>query len=457
MKPMIKRILIVISCILLFLVLFLLGAFLYSKTYKVPEQAETIENTTGLVQAKDRSLYDADGNRIQLRGVNAGQILLQEGWMSPFALEPLKNEDGFYVKDKDNNILYPEFTEEEFRAGIASNPNLQEYTYEELLQIYADCFFAEEDFRIIKEDLQMNTIRLPIYYLNILNENLTLKSEEEAFAYIDWFIGKAAEQELYVVLDLHGAPGSQNGFEHSGAAKREANLWTNAEYINATIELWDFISKHYTETVPELGAWIATYDILNEPTYEFNTKTTKDCWQVFDSIYKAIRENGDQHVITMEGCWGFNTLPDPATYGWENVQYEYHWYNLWSDILPYEVYFVYQDLMNVGRDYNVPTYIGEFTAFENKEAWAKELALFDERNYSWTIWNYKTTVTGWWTSSWGVYTCQLKAITENEDLKCNIATCTFEEYVEACEKTRTENCATGTLYEVLGEYNKTRK
>ena len=97
---------------------------------------------------------------------------------------------------------------------------------------------------------------------------------------------------------------------------------------------------------------------------------------------------------------------------------------------------------------------GEFTLFEDKEQWADSLALFDQRNYSWTIWNYKSTVTGWWTTSWGVYTCQLKAITENEDTKCNIATCTYEEYVATCEKVKTENCVTATLYDVIKEYNK---
>ena len=80
------------------------------------------------------------------------------------------------------------------------------------------------------------------------------------------------------------------------------------------------------------------------------------------------------------------------------------------------------------------------------------LGKFDERHYSWTVWNYKTTVTGWWTSSWGVYTCQLKAVTEWEDKKCNVATCTYEEFIANCEKTRTENCVTSTLYEVLMDY-----
>lgn len=454
MKKILKGIGVTILSILLAVVIFLDCFVTYSQNYTYEEKVTKIENTTGLVQASGKSLYDAEGNYLVLRGINAGQILLQEGWMSPFALEPLKNEDGSYVKDADGNIQYPEFTEEEFREGIKSNPNLNTYDMEELMKIYWDAFFTEEDFRIIKEDLQMNTIRLPFYYLNILNEDLTLKEEEEAFAYLDWFIAEAAKNELYVVLDLHGAPGSQNGFEHSGAAERVAGLWTSEENVAATIELWKYVSKHYTETEPELGKWIATYDILNEPTYEYNTQTTPECWDVFDQIYDAIRANGDNHVVTMEGCWDFGKLPDPADYGWENVQYEYHWYNWWSSILPNELLYAYYDLNNIGRDYDAPVLIGEFTLFEDKEAWADTLALFDQRNYSWTIWNYKSTVTGWWTTSWGVYTCQLKAITENEDLKCNIATCTYEEYVATCEKVKTENCVTATLYEVIQEYNK---
>lgn len=432
------------------------GLFWYSASYSIPPQAASIENKTGLVQASGRSLYDAKGQALQLVGINAGQILVQEGWMGPFALEPLKNEDGSYVKDADGNIQYPEFTEEEFRTALKQNPNLQEHDLDELLAYYWRCFFTEEDFHIIKEDLGMNTIRLPFYWENILNSDLSLKKENEAFGYLDWFMSMAAKYELYVILDLHGAPGSQNGYEHSGAASMEAELWHHQEYIDATVALWDFISGHYTKTEPELGKWVAAYDILNEPTYKTQGVTTKKCWPVFDLIYDAIRDNGDQHVIAMEGCWDFGSLPDPADYEWENVLYEYHWYNWTPDIVTYEMFCAYQDMHNIGRDYDVPVLIGEFTCFEDTAAWEKTLALFDERNYSWTVWNYKTTVTGWWTSSWGVYTCQLKAITENEDTKCNVSTCTYEEYIATCEKTRTENCATATLHEVLTAY-KNRK
>ena len=448
---MLKKILIILGAVLLLLALFVGGVVLYSVSYTVPEQAASVENTTGLVQAHGRSLYDARGNRLQLKGINAGQILLQEGWMSPFALEPSKQADGGFVTDADGNLQYPEFTEEEFRAGLQSNPNLADYPLEELLQTYYRCFFTEEDFRIIREELGFNTIRLPFYYLNILNEDLSLKAEAEAFAYLDWFVSNAAAQDLYVILDLHGAPGSQNGYEHSGTADQTAKLWDSRDYRAATVRLWEAVARHYTVTRPDLGVQIAAYDLMNEPTYQSRGVTTKECWDFFDKLYDAIRALGDSHVVTVEGCWDFGSLPDPADYGWENVQYEYHWYNWWSDKLPYVLFHAYQDLSNIGRNYDVPVLIGEFTVFENRDNWAKELALFDHRGYNWTIWNYKTTVTGWWTSSWGVYTCQLHL---TDTPKCNVATCTYAEFIAACEATRTENCATGTLYQVITDYQK---
>ena len=448
MRPRTKKALIILGAVILFVAIFVGWAVLRSRNIAVPDQAATVQNTTGLVQVCGRSLYDPEGRSLQLRGINAGQLLLQEGWMSPFALEPLKNADGSFVTDKNGNLQYPEFSEEQFRAGLAANENLKGYDPGELREYYYDCFFSEADFDAVKA-MGFNTLRLPFYWQNILNEDLTVKEETEAFAFLDRFIAQAAERELYIILDLHGAPGSQNGYEHSGVEKREALLWKTPEYMDATVALWDAVSRHYSETRPDLGAWIATYDLLNEPTDRYKGTTGKTVWDFFDRVYDAIRANGDAHVITMAGCWDYASLPDPGKYGWENVQYEYHWYNWMNSWLPYDLFYAYQDLSNIGRDYEVPVLIGEFTFFEDKEAWQNGLELFDRRGYSWTIWNYKTTVTGWWTSSWGLYTCQLDL---TDAPKCNVSTCTYEEFIAACEATRTENCATGTLYEVLRDY-----
>ena len=79
-----KRILKIVGFSLLGLVL-LVGItvgwlYIYSQNYKIPEQAASIENDTGLIQAFGRTLYDANGQPIQLKGVNVGQLLMQEGY-----------------------------------------------------------------------------------------------------------------------------------------------------------------------------------------------------------------------------------------------------------------------------------------------------------------------------------------------------------------------------------------
>lgn len=442
---------------------FFMNSFLYH--VKAPSTKETISSDKinsfihqGHEKKNYRGLYDKTGNRIQLRGINAGNILLQEGWMSPFAVNPKKNEDGTIAKDKDNNVLYPEFTEEDFRIGLSSNENLKN-KQNEMMDYYYKSFFSEEDFRIVKDELKFNCIRLPFYWRNLLNEergNFYRKPEKEAFNYLDWFISEARKNNLYVILDLHGAPYSQNGYEHSGLIpenNEDPGFWSSKEAMDAVVDLWNYVSEHYAK--PEnkiLSESIASYDLLNEPQMKKDTPEPKECFDYQDKIYKSLRERNDQHLITIECMWDPSVSPNPSTYNWENIMYEYHYYN-WGNV-PLAAYKAYFDMRAIGKDYDVPIYIGEFTCFEDTKIWKDTLVdWFDERFYNWTIWNYKTISQGWWTSSWGVYTATLNLNIKNEELKCNVSTCTEEEFKLACEKIKTEKCITGTLKKVIDAYN----
>ena len=82
-----KIVLITLGSLVIITSVTVLGLFAYSWNYKIPVQAEKIEPTgTNLISTQNRSLYDKNGNIIKLNGINAGNILLQEGWMSPFDL-----------------------------------------------------------------------------------------------------------------------------------------------------------------------------------------------------------------------------------------------------------------------------------------------------------------------------------------------------------------------------------
>lgn len=93
--------------------------------------------------------------------------------------------------------------------------------------------------------------------------------------------------------------------------------------------------------------------------------------------------------------WDYSVCPNPDKYGWSNIMYELHQYNWNSNLINLETFKSYFDSKLLGHDYDVPIYIGEFNWFENLDSWKKCLVdWYDDRGYGWTIWNYKTTVTG---------------------------------------------------------------
>lgn len=308
------------------------------------DRNKTIENNTGLVQQKGKALYDKDGKYLLLRGVNAGNLLVSEGWLSPYSVGEAKDDSGNIVYDDNNLPTYPELPMEETVSGFEANPNLTDKQRKELIDIYRKNWFAESDFAFIKNDLQMNMIRLPFYWRDILveeNGKYARRSEEDAFGYIDSFLENCKKYNLYCILDLHGAPGSQNGYEHCGDMT-QASIWSNETYQNATIDLWKYIAEHYSTTKSDLAPTIAAYDLMNEPCTNYNDKnagtSVSIAYPFFDKIYKAIRGVNDNHVICIEGVWSFNCFDDPANWGWENILYQTHLYNWNHSWMPYWLY-----------------------------------------------------------------------------------------------------------------------
>ena len=67
---------------------------------------------------------------------------------------------------------------------------------------YRDAYVTEEDIRFLR-DTGANSIRIPLHYKFFTPGN------EEGFALLDRVVGWAAKYHLYVILDMHCAPGGQ--------------------------------------------------------------------------------------------------------------------------------------------------------------------------------------------------------------------------------------------------------
>ncbi|KRG16385.1 hypothetical protein ACA30_01400 [Virgibacillus soli] len=309
------------------------------------------------------------GDQVTLRGTNAGGWLVMEEWMTP-------------IHSPDQKTTIETLTD---RFGLDKAW--------ELINLYQDHYWQEADFDHVKRE-GMNVLRLPFTYFEMLNDDGSLKNT--AFDRLDWFIEEAGKRELYVILDLHGAPGSQNGKDHSGdTSSSNGNLYGHEENMEKTIFLWEKIAERYKDQ-----EWVAGYDVLNEPEGAHGNEQ----FDFYDQLYQAIRTIDLNHVIYFEAIWNPQDLPNPEVYQWENIVYSYHFYG-WDDTDG----FLYQkdftdskvQLVNELTNYNVPLLVGEFTLFNNVQSWDYALNIYEEQKWNYTTWTYKVTGLG---SSWGLYT-----------------------------------------------------
>ena len=404
-------------------------------------------------KAIDKGIYDLEGNLFQIQGINYGNLLIQEGWMSVNSLGPKLNEDGSYVKINSEGVIeeYEEVYQEELDLALKNNPNLNQEKINELWSIYYKSYCQEIDFQNIKE-IGLNTIRLPMYYRNFLEgEDDKLVMKENAFEFIDYFLENAKKYDLKVILDMHGVVGGQSGNEHSGTRRTE--FWTNEVYQKEMCDLWKNIASYYLNERKDLASTILAYDLINEPALD-KKETTKREWDVMDKMYKAIREVDEDHIIAIEGCWYFDSLPDPKKYNWENVMYEFHLYNWDNAKVSNDVYHTLHFFKWMTTNYDVPIYIGEFNFFDKKDEWIKWLNEYDERGLNWSIWSYKTISVGWWDMSWGIYVYKMNL--RDEKQKLDVRTATYEEIKEVWSNQGTKETYkdTGILKSILEQHFK---
>ncbi len=356
---------------------------------------------TPFLKADGKVLRDqfGTGDVITLRGTNAGGWLATENWQCPTNAPDQLSAQTVYT--------------ERFGAAVS----------QELIDLYQDGWWTEDDFDLVKAE-GMNMLRLPITHFEMLNEDGTLK--ETAFDRMEWFIQNCEERGLYVLIDMHGAVGSQNGKDHSGdiTIPDVGDYYGNEENIQKTVALWEEIARRYKD-----NPWVCGYDLLNEPSAVGTPQ-----FEEYDRLYDAIRAIDTNHVIYMQAIWEPTHLPNPDYYDWKNVAYQYHFYG-WhvEQDAEGQLGFIEDKVKMVNEDtnYNVPLLVGEFTFFSNLDSW-KAMDYFEEQGWSYTSWTWKVTGAG---SSWGVYTSDHEKVDIYKD---------SEEVIR--EKWALENLATTTAF-----------
>ena len=135
-----------------------------------------------------------------------------------------------------------------------------------VLERHWDTFINETDFQYLAS-IGINTVRLPIGYWNFGTKFVdgTLYEGvgnvyQNSWPRIVRAINQAGRAGIGVLVDLHGAPGSQNGQQHSGVSDGQTQLFGNQFYIDRTMQVLTYLMGQLGYVSNVVGI-----QILNEP------------------------------------------------------------------------------------------------------------------------------------------------------------------------------------------------
>ncbi|KAF0199117.1 MAG: glycoside hydrolase family protein [Bacteroidetes bacterium] len=328
-------------------------SLLFTFIFTVPMLAQ------GYLHAGGKLIYDGAGNEVILRGIGTGNWLLQEGYMM-----------------KTSNFAG---TQHEIRQKMIETIGLENTNT--FYNTWLNNHFTRTDVDSMKA-WGFNSVRVAMHYkwftLPIEEEPVQGQDTwlEDGFVRIDSLLDWCGDNQMYLILDLHGAPGGQGHDANiSDYDNTKPSLWESAENRRKTVALWSRLACRYS-TEP----WMGGYDLINEPNWELPGGTLLK--QLYQQITTAIRAVDPNHMIIIEGNWFANDYTGLLSPWDNNMVYSFHKY--WS----YNNTASLDWIKAIRNNQNVPVWLGE--SGENSNSWFTDLiALCESNHIGWSWWPVK--------------------------------------------------------------------
>lgn len=324
----------------------------------------------GYLRADGKQIVNEKGENVLLRGMGLGGWMLQEGYMLRV------NRDGqqHRIRERIDSLVGERHTEEFYNAWLANHTR----------RIDVDSMKAW-GFNSVRLPMHYNLYTLPVEKEPVAGEHTWL---EKGFAITDSLLAWCRANEMYLILDLHAAPGGQgNDLNIADGDPTKPFLWQSNANKQKTVALWRKLAERYANE-----SWIGGYDLINEPNWGFTDpvddkngikeKNNGPIRELMQDITKAIREVDKKHLIIIEGNgWGNNyegILPP-----WDkNMVLSFHKYWNKNDLASI------QHILKARDQYNVPVWLGE--TGENSNVWFTEaIRLLESNNIGWAWWPLK--------------------------------------------------------------------
>ncbi len=314
---------------------------------QAPGHAQNFLKTSGT------KIVDQSGQETHFKGMGLGGWLEMEGYMfltSAFANSPSE------IRTTIQNLI-----------GVDSTNKFYD--------TFRKDFVTEADIKAL-HDWGFNLVRVPFHYDVLTPADSPGVYLQSGFALFDSVIAWCKKYDIYVILDMHCAPGSQNKDNIGDWNPSVPSLWEDTTKQTRTVEIWKTIAQRYTNE-----PIVAGYDLLNEPHWNLGANNTL-LRTLYERITTAIRSVDTNHILFIEGnqyATDFNGLTPP----WDkNMVYSFHKY--WNTNNAGSI----QSYLNLRTACNVPLWLGE--SGENSNTWYTDcISLMDQYDIGWSWWTLK--------------------------------------------------------------------
>jgi aryl-phospho-beta-D-glucosidase BglC (GH1 family) len=313
----------------------------------------------GFLKTNGKSIINERGENVLLKGIGLGGWMLQE----PYMLQLSKLAG----------------TQTEIRSKITDL--IGEVNCQKFYNSYLNNMITKRDidslkvwgFNSVRLPLHYNLFTLPIEKELVAGQNTWIKT---GFELTDKLLSWCREDKIYLILDLHAAPGGQgNDRPIADVDTTKPHLWESEANLQKTIALWKKLAERYSNE-----QWIGGYDLINETNYKM--EGNEPLKKLFLAITMEIRKVDKNHIIFIEGN-KFANDHTGLTPPWDNnMAYSFHKY--WNATTLETI----QKFIDLRDKFNVPLWMGE--SGENNNEWYKAaINLFESNNIGWSWWTLK--------------------------------------------------------------------
>ena len=307
----------------------------------------------GFLKTSGKTIVNGQGQEVYLKGAGLGNWLLQEGYMMQTAA----------------------FANAQWQVRAKIVDLVGEANAENFYETWRNNYVRKIDVDSLKS-WGYNSIRLPFHYNLFATNTNPPVFLEKGFQIVDSLLSWCEANQIYLILDMHAAPGGQSNDNISDYNPAYPSLWESESNKDLTVKIWRKIAERYKDK-----EWIGGYDLLNEPKWDLGTGNVP-LRNLYIRLTDTIRAVDQNHIVFIEGNWyatDFNGLTPP----WDdNLCYSFHKY--WNTNNTGSI----QYLLDLRNTSNRPLWLGE--TGENSNQWLTDMAeLMKNNNIGWATWPHK--------------------------------------------------------------------